>query len=249
MSTVPCSAPRDSAKPSEYYQAFILKEQEGIAAYTGHNNAVLFGSVAPKCIRIVRAAYSCGAEPGYCREWLQQAATYHHRFMVEGKKFAFGGPGNIDDYLELYSGALLVDQGGALAQARRQCTYTETPHPVVTRLISQFLDLLEGQKVHVGDGESAESAAVKKEWGALPALFKAVSDKDVPAASSALERYLADAWAPPMEKWAKTALKAAQPEYTGKWSFFSAAVCRLLGTMPELGPKGKLYVPVDLIEP
>lgn len=247
MNTDQSRTPRDPAKPTAYYHAFVAREQEEILAYTKYNNPAMFFSVAPKCVRIGLALYSAGAEVSECLRWFAEAAMYQHRFIAEGKKFQFAGPGTIDDYLPLYSAAFLAGRSDELITALKQCTYTETPHPATSRLIAQFCDLLQGRPVETNEAEIAELDSLWKPWACLPPLFSAVSTKDPAKAAPVLEDYLTKIWGPPTEKWAKKALKSPTPEYFGKWALLAAAACKILRTVPDLSTKAKTYVPVELV--
>lgn len=247
MNTVESGTPRDPAKPTAYYHAFVAREQQEILAYTQYDNPVLFTSVAPKCVRIGLALYSAGAEVAESVRWFGDAATYQRRFLSEGKKFQFAGPGTIDDYLALYCAAFLAGKSDDLIAALKQCTYTETTHPAKIRLLAQFCDFLQARPVKSNASEVAELRSLWEPWAFLPVLFSAVSMKDTVKAAIALEDYLANIWGPPTEKWAKKVLKSPNPEYHGKWAILSAAACKILGTVPDLSTKAKLYIPVDLI--
>jgi hypothetical protein len=239
--------PRDPAKPAAYYHEFVAREQQAMRDYTQYSNPVLLASVAPKCVRIGVALYSAGAKTSECREWFGEAAAYQQRFLADGKQFKLAGPGTIDDYLELYSAAFLAGTSDSLIDTLQRCTYTETTHPAKTRLLMQFCDLLKRKPVDSNASEVAELRSIKKEWASLPVLFSAVSTKSISDAASALDDYLTNSWGPPIEKWAKKALKSGNPDYCGRWSVFSAAACSILGTVPDLGKKAAPYVPVDLV--
>lgn len=241
------NTPRDLNRPAPYYRDFVLREQEAMNAYIQYNNPASFFAVAPKCVRIGVALYSAGNEVSECHYWFGKAADYQRRFLAEGKQFTLGGRGNIEDYLELYSSAFLAGQSHELIATLRRCKYTETTHPAKLRLLVQFCDLLEGNLVETKAADVAELKVIKPEWAYLPVLFSAVSKKDLAKTATALDDYLVNSWGPSAEKWAKKALHSPTPDYCGKWSVFSAAACKILGTVPDLGTKAKRYVPVDLM--
>jgi hypothetical protein len=240
---------RDPVRPADCFHAFVARQQEALDIYTKAANPAVFGFAARICVRVGKALYSAAVKPAECREWFAKAADFQRRFIIDGRKFAFAGAGNIDDYLELYSAAFLAGESAALIEALLKCTYTEKTHLVTARLISQMCALLSGQTVEVGAQEAAEAAALKKEWEPLPELFAAVSTQDASRGMSALEAFLAQYWSAGVEKWAKTALKSPQPDYEGKWSLMSAAACRILGRIPPINEKFKVYLPVELITP
>jgi hypothetical protein len=191
--------------------------------------------------------YSAGVSVVECLQWCGEAATYQRRFLAEGKQFKLVSPGNIDDYLELYSAAFLSNQSDDLIAALKKCEYTGQIIPGTMRLLEQFCDLLQGREVQIDQGQSTELESIKKDWVCLPVLFSTVSRKDISAAAPALDDYLANSWGPPIEKWAKNAIKSSKAEYCGKWSMFSAAACKILGSVPELSKKASAYVPADLV--
>ena len=246
MSTSETKTVRDQTKPADYYRAFIARELEAMQAYTSYNNPALFRSVAPKCVRIGLALYSAGADVSECFEWFGKAADYQTRFIAEGTKFSPEGRGSIDDYLEIYSAAFLAGRSKELLAALQRCTYTEPGHPVIVRLLDQFITLLRGGRVEASTAEAADAAAAKKEWGSLPALFDAASDHDIEAAGPALDAYLVKSWSPMIEREAKRALKSPTPDYWGKWSLLSAAVCRIVGGVANVSKKASSYIPSEL---
>lgn len=237
--------PRDASKSADYYQAFVSREQQGIGSYTRYNNPALFFSVAPKCVRIGVALYSAGMEIAECHRWFAEAATYQFRFLSEGKQFKLGGPGNIDDYLELYSAAFLAGQSDQLIEALKRCSYTEAAHPAKVRLLAQFCDFLQGRVVRTSRDEVAELRSIKEDWAYLPVLFSSVSSGDVKQATVALDDYLLNSWGPATEKWAKKAVKG--PDYIGKWTLLSTAACQIMSAVPELSAKAKTYLPIELV--
>jgi hypothetical protein len=249
MNTDQRRTPRDPAKPIEYFQAFVAREQEGICDCIKYNNPAILFTAAPACVRIGLALYSAGAGVSECLRWFSEAAAYQHRFITEGRKFRFGGAGTIDSYLALYSAAFLAGHSDELIADLKQCTYTETPHPATTRLIAQFCDLLQGRPVETNAAEIAELNSLWKPWAFLPTFFSAVSTKDPAKAAPALDDYLTRIWGPPTEKWAKKALKSPTPEYFGKWALLAAAACRIPRAVPDLSAEAKTYLPVDLVNP
>jgi hypothetical protein len=94
--------------------------------------------------------------------------------------------------------------------------------------------------------QSDEIRAIK-EYAALPSLFQAVNEKNVREFTTALDAFLTASWGPVADRRAKGDLRLPYPAYTGKWSLFSAAMCRRLGQDPQISKKAKQYVPVDLL--
>lgn len=246
MSASEATAPRDGARPTEHYHAFVAREQEAMSAYTSYDNPALFGSVAPKCVRIGLGLYSAGSPVSECVEWFGRAATYQHRFMAEGAKFS-PRSAIIDEYLEIYSAAFLAGKSGELVEALKKSTYGVGADPAMVRLLDQFCDLLQDRPVETSAAQAEELASLHKPWAYLPPLFSAASTGDAGAAASALDDYLLRYWGPQMEREAKRALKSPQPEYWGRWSLFSAACCRMLGHVPEVSKKAGTYIPVELV--
>jgi hypothetical protein len=242
--------PRDAIRSAECYQAGIAQLHAGIVAYTDYNNPVLFASVAPKCVRMGLILYSTGAEILQARAWFEKAADYQLRFICEGKQYQFGGKGSIDNYLELYSAAHLVDKSAELIAALKKCTYTDKDdaggYRWVSRLIDQFCDVLLGQQVETDDTQIAQLQRMDARVAALPILFSEVSKRS-DAAGPALEKYLATHWGPALEKIGKKELKAPKPEYAGKWCLLAAAMCKQLGRTPTLSDKAMRYLPADLL--
>lgn len=240
--------PRDPVRAAPYYESVVQLSQDAIHAYTSHGNPALFMSVVPHFLRIASARYSAGAPISACRQALDEAVEHQERFIVEGRKYQFAGRGGIDNYLELYSAAHLVGRSSSLITVLRQCVYAEPERQTwLPRLIQQFGDALLGLTVETDAAQQAELAKVDPRIAVLPGLFAAVSHHDVAAATVALERYLVQYWGPPIEKQAKRDLKSVQPVYCGKWCFLSAAMCRVLGTVPDLSLLARRYVPVDLL--
>ena len=215
-------------------------------AYTKFDNPALYFSVAPICVRIGGALYSAGAEVSECLRWFEKAADYQHRFLVDEKKFKLANIGTIDNYLEIYSAAFLAGKSGELIAALEQCSYSETPPPLEMKLLTQFCDFLRGGKIDTDEKQLAELKALHERWGVLPLVLSTVSKKDAPGARAALDDYLANHWGPPIEKTAKKALKSPSAEFWGRWSFFSAAACKILEVVPDLGSRAKSYVPTEL---
>lgn len=244
----PNVTPRDPARPTTYYASVVGLSTEAIRAYTSHGNPALFMSVVPHFLRIASARYSAGAPVADCLSALGDAAQHQLRFIVEGRQYRFAGRGGIDNYLELYSAAHLAGCSATLIAALRQCVYAEPERQTwLPRLIEQFCDVLLGLPVETDADQLSVLARVDPRVAVLPRLFVAVSHRDVPAASAALDDYLAQHWGPPVEKQAKRDLKSAQPVYCGKWCFLSAAMCRVLGVVPDLSPLARRYAPLDLL--
>jgi hypothetical protein len=239
--------PRDPARPTDYYHAFVAREHEAMLAYTNYDNPALFASVAPKCMRIGVALYSAGEDLSESLGWFEKAADYQTRFLVEGVKFNLAGLGIIDTYFELYSAAFLAGKSDELIGALKKCTYKEDQHPMKVRLLDQFCDLLQGRPVETDEAEVAEIGALKKEWAHLPPLFSAAAAQDGDRMPAALEAYLLKYWGPPMEREAKRELRSPNPEYSGKWSLLSAAACRIAGGVPDISKKAMSYVPTDFV--
>jgi hypothetical protein len=239
-------APRDPTRPAEYYEAGLLQLQEAAKAYTQYNNPILFASVAPKYVRMGVTLYSAGAPAADCLRFFDDAAEFQVRFLAEGKQYQLGGKGGIDNYLELYSAAHLAQRSDDLITVLKKCSYAEPDDAVVSRLIDQFCDVLQGRPVQIDDAQIAKLKTLDARVALLPRLFAGISKKDA-AGVMALEEYLVKHWGPALEKVAKKELKSAKPEYAGKWCLLAAAMCKRLGKVPQLSIKALSYLPVELV--
>jgi hypothetical protein len=239
---------RDPAKPRDYYAQLVKDAEAEIGQYTKFNNPALLGFACPACIRIGKTLYSQGDSVSACLHWCEQAVSYHMRFVVEGRKYQFNGYGVIDQDLELYSAGYLVGRAPEMLECFQRTTFKEPIQPVQKALLDQLFSTLTSRPLSELPLELKTMTGPNEEWATLPPLFKAIADKNEPAFALALQDYLMASWSPAVEKWAKRALKSARPEYFGKWNLFAAAVCKIMGSVPQLPKKLKQYLPVDLTD-
>jgi hypothetical protein len=175
-------------------------------------------------------------------------ATYDFRYIAEGRKYKFGGIGEIDNrFLERFPAAQLVDRADELVAAHRRCTFECAPMPWEEALVTPVCAALAGDPVEVPSGAEATIRKAVKYYAVVPRLCKTVADRDAAAFASTLEEYLSDGWGPLIEKRTKIVLKEKPHDYSGKWSFLAAALCRIMGGIPTISKKTEKYIPFDLV--
>jgi hypothetical protein len=107
--------------------------------------------------------------------------------------------------------------------------------------MNQALALFSGEPVTQNKAEIDDLKKNGKDLVTLAPLFKAVSDRDVTAFARALDEFLTVSWAKQVKGTERL------PQYSGKWSVLSAAVCQLMGGVPELSEKTRMYIPVEFV--
>jgi Domain of unknown function (DUF1911) len=237
--------PRDPAKPVEYYEALVALEERSIDYSLNKKAPVLFRSIADKSLRIARALYSAGEPVVKCRHWLENAGNYEARFLREGVNFKLIGLGDLGGYLERFSSASLAGRAGDVVDAFRQCT-VEGIGLWEKGIMDHFCAVLTSETYVPTKDETEALQKRLASYQCLPAIFHAVEKRDQNSFARALEDYLVKLWGPSADRAARRELKSADPIYTGTWSFFSVALCDLIGFMPDLSKKAKKHVPVDL---
>lgn len=237
---------RDPATSLERYEECIELLQENVKVSLEKGPA-LFAQVAEYYVRIARATYSAGKSAKECKNHLESSAKYQLRFFRETLAGKMNGIGDFERYLEWFAASDLTGNAQQVVNAFRSLSVSGT-RPWQDSLIKQLGAVFSGEPVVWAKKQSEEVRAVK-EYAALPSLFQAVSDGNVNELGTALEAFLTTSWGPLADRRAKGDLKLPYPAYAGKWSFFSAAICRRIGQVPQLSKKAKEYVPADVLEP
>jgi hypothetical protein len=236
---------RDPAKPPEYYLAYISRMEKTLDLALQSGNPAMFTVAADYCLRMARAAYSAGSPLSECMTYLMRGTEFQFRYFDEGVGSNLSNLRQIDEYLEAFSAAYLV---GA---AERVIAAFERVKPTSLRIWERALmgaleAVLLGRAIPA-DEEGFAAAAKMKEFSTLPALFNAVERRDKTAFAESLEAFATKTWGPPADRVAKNSLKQTYPDYSGKWSFFCAAMCRVMGGVPAVSKKALQYIPVELV--
>ncbi len=237
---------RDPAKPIEHYQACIALLQLRIQNALKTGAPVMFKSIADYYVRISRAAYSAGYDVTECMTYLGEAAKFKIRFFTEAIKPKLLGLDQIEEYLESFSGAYFVGQAVPVIDAFERVK----PDNLTLwekGIMDQLCSVLTGKAI-VQRKEETDLIKKMKEYGTLPALFKSIGDHDPVSFAQALDAFLTTSWGPSADRVARHDLKSEHPIYTGKWSIFSAAMCRIMDSAPDLSKKALQYVPIDLVK-
>lgn len=237
---------RDATISADAYRGFIKRYEK----HRQHalSEPALFNSAAKYTLEIAAAMYSAGAPVPECRQRLDEMATYDFRFMAEEQKYAFGGIGEIDNrFLERFPAAQLVDRACELVAAHRRCKFECAPLPWEEALVTPVCAALAGDPVEVPSVAEATIRKAVKYYAVVPWLCKTVADRDAAAFASTLEEYLHDGWGLLIEKRTKIVLKEKPHDYSGKWSFLAAALCRIMGGVPAISTKTEKYIPLELV--
>jgi hypothetical protein len=240
---------REPSLPPSSFKAFAATLESLVADGRKHGPTApdMFDDTSSYCLRIARALYSAGEPVAVCKPWLDEAAKDYLRF-VEGKAYKFDAIGNIEEwYLERFPAAFLVGRAPEVVHAFRRCTFDKPLAPWEKCLLHRLCAVLVGEPVVLEPKEVVDLQKRVKIWVSLPRLFQAVSDKDRSTFADALEEYLVKARGPGSDKSAKVAQKRTNPEYAGKWCFLAAAMCQIMGEVPEISKKAQSYIPVDLL--
>ena len=240
--------PRDETLTSASYRGLIKRYEGRLRHALSLGVPTLFDSAAKYALEIAAAMYSAGAPVPDCRRRLDEMATYDFRYIAEGRKYTFVGIGEVTNrFLERFPAAHLVGRGGELVAAHRRCAFEQPPPPWEATLVDPVCAALAGDPVDVtADAEATIREAVKY-YAVVPRLCKTVADRDAAAFASTLEEYLSDGWGPLIEKRTKIVLKEKPHDYSGKWSFLAAALCRIMGGIPTISKKTEKYIPFDLV--
>lgn len=240
--------PRDPAQVVERYDGFIEAEIRAMNAYLKYENPGSYNQVARSCVKLGKAHYSRGSAIDVVDDWFRKAAMYHRSFIVDGRKFELAGAGSIDDHLELLAAAYLAGNAEGLIDALQRCKYTSTPfHPPEQQLFDEYCAMLLGRPAPAAASDAAELGALHKDWGTLPPVVHAAARREPDGLGPPLDTYLTAVWGKSMDKWAKTSLKSARPDYYGRFCLFAAACCRVAGGVPPLGKKAATYLPAELV--
>ena len=108
-------------------------------------------------------------------------------------------------------------------------------------------NVLAGDPVEFGVGVEREIRKRVKPFAAIPRLCRTAAERDRVAFASTLDEYLTSNWGPLVERRTKITLKEKPCDYSGKWSFLAAALCRIMGGVPDLTPRALRYIPIELV--
>src|SRR5215510_3285350 len=239
------SRPRDTTRPTQYYLKVSELYRRAAAAAIKLDSPAVLNTIADYDLRVARALYSAGAPPQNCRAELAKAAKYFIGHLAASREHPIKGIPNMVSYLENMSAACLTGTIEPCVQ-RLNAMRVESILPWQASVLSLIGGVFEGK-----DRLSAEPdlKGAPPEYGPRFAeLFLAAMRKDHTEFASKLEAYLTQVWGPPMDRGAKYDLTSKPPSYTGKWAFFSAALCAVMHQSPSLGRKAMEYAPLDLVE-
>lgn len=247
-------AVRDPAKTAEYYARYAAEkgaEFESVRRMAADpaNTARRAGLVAllpQKAKDLALAAYSSGAPVGECLRWLGEAVDARLQ-LAELHDYRFPEYGHAHQDFGTFSGALLLGREAEVVGMQRRCTFADAdpvPRSLVD-LMEQYCEVLAGEPVT----RQVDEKSLKKvapDWLTLPPLFQAVAARDEAQFAEKLEAYLSVSW----EAYAKGLRRAAKNPalvYFGTWDLLSAALCRIMGRVPELSKKTRGFVPAELV--
>lgn len=244
--------PRDQAKPVTYFEQFVAAKRADVEMLRGAaeqaadpgRKAGLVGMLPQRANDIAIALYSGGAPPSECKRWLGEAVDARKQIAALND-FRFDEYGLANEDLRTFSGACLIDRQMEIVQAQRKSTFDTNPVPGLLDLIELYCEVLAGEPaVHEVNERSLKRVA--PDWLTLPPLFQSVAARDKRLFAERLETYLSTTW----ERYAKVvrrAIKNPAPVYFGTWNLVSAALCKVMGHVPELSKKVRGYVPDELI--
>ena len=239
------SSARDPAKTPAYYRAYIARMEEQLDLEISTGNPVAFLTGGDYCIRMGRAAYSAGGPVSDCRAYLKRSAGFQVRYYTEGVKSKLTSLWQIEEYLEGFSAAYLAGDSAEVISSFNRVK-PDRMHSWDRALLGALETLLLGRP-GTPDEEGTSAAGKIREFASLPGLFDAVERRDMTAFTDSLENYATKSWGPPADRVAKKALSQVHPNHSGKWSFFCAAICSVMGGVPRLSKKALQYVPVELV--
>jgi hypothetical protein len=239
---------RDATLSAAAYRGFIKRYEGHVRHVLSLGEPTLFDEAAKYTLEIASALYSAGAPVPDCHRRLDEMATYDFRYIAEGRKYTFVGIGSIDNrFVERFPAAHLVGRAGELVAAHRRCTFQYPPQPWEEALITPICSVLAGDPVEADDADEATIGRAIEYFALVPRLCKTVADRDATAFASTLKEFLNDGWGPLIERRAKLVLKEKPPDYSGKWSYLAAALCRIMGGVPAVPAKAMRYIPVELV--
>jgi hypothetical protein len=244
---------RDPAKTVEDYRKLIEAKQSEMEFLRKHfdqatdskRKAGLIATFPQIANDIALASYSSGAVIAECKRWFGVAVDARKEW-AELLGFQFEDYGLAFEDLRTFSGALLIGRQAEVVELHRKATYQSNESPGLIDLIHQYCEVLMGAPLsHPADERSLKKVA--PDWLTLPPLFQAVADRNQNLFAERLEAYLVNSW----DRYAKGMKRAAKnpsPIYFGSWDLLSAALCQIMGNVPELSKKTRGYVPAEFIE-
>jgi len=245
QSSADSNDPRDPARSTDNYLAYVARMEKHVDLLMQSGNPAVSVVAGDYCVRMGRAVYSAGAPASECRRYLKRSADHQLRYFAEGAGPRLSDLRQCDDYLEEFCAAYLAGSANEVLSAFE---HVKPAHmqPWERVLLGALQCVLQGRAVIMNEQDVAITEKTK-EFAPLPGLFDAIGQRDQAAFAAALETYALKIWGPPAESVARKALGEAGANYTGKWSFFCAAMCAVMGGVPRLSKKALQYVPVDLL--
>lgn len=231
---------RDSVKTADFFKGVISETKAAIDSEVKTGLATVMLPVPRRCRQIALAHYSANDAIPECVRWFGKATTYKIEYF-EKMNYRLGGYGDLMDNLEMLSAASLAGRGAELVDAYRRCQLQSVPVPRARGLINQAFAVFKDEPVRQEKAEMDDLKKNGKDLATLAPLFKAVSDRDATSFAKALDDFLSISWARQVKGIERF------PQYSGKWSILSAAVCKLLGGVPELSGKTGVYIPAELV--
>jgi hypothetical protein len=237
--------PRDPAKTPAYFMKVARLYRGAIAAAIKLDSSAVLTTIADYHLHVARALYSAGAPINECVSELASAAEFFERDLAANAESPLSGISNLAPYLEYLSAARLSDRFERFEKRLRNAPMTGVPawqQSVLSLTVAAF-------------GSQTKLATPLAKNGADPMfgprftdVFLAVLERDHSGFPGKLELYLTKDWGPRLDRGAKEDMSSTPASYTGKWLFFSAALCAVMGDVPALSAKAMQYVPVELIE-
>jgi hypothetical protein len=233
--------PRDPRLTSAKYLALAQAYRKGIAAGKRLKSDAVLRSIADKHVLVALALYSAGAPVAECLRELAAAADFFSRHLAASVRRPLSGIANMPSYMEGLSAAQLTGSLGRRAGALEQARFLE-----ISVWQAESLSLIcaaYGHPISLSHNGKVEQAAPG--FGKhFQALFTTVVRRKRDAFGNALERYLREEWAPIFGAGTEANLRSGS--YVGQWALFSAALCKVMGFVPELAPDVRQFVPAEL---
>ncbi len=228
---------RDRNRPLSHYMKMVSKEEKDVKRAISMD---LFEVVPVRCIRIGLALYCMGENVDKSFHWFTQAVA-NKLLDMKHRDFHFEGyPLKIHD-LEIFSAGHLVGKADELIDAFRRCDYDQEPVPRIKGIMDQYTAMLKKEPIRQKRLQIEDLKKFGQGLVTLPPLFKSVAKQQQKSFSQALGDYLSKYWAKEVRSVDR------DDDYIGKWSLLSAAVCQMMGIIPELPEKTKMYIPIDLV--
>ena len=243
---------RDPAKSIEHYRKLAESKQSEIEflldaadrATDAKRKAGLAATLPRLSNTAALALYSAGAPISECRQWLGKAVDARRKY-AELNEFRLEEYGLANEDLTTFSGACLIDRHAEMVKMHRRTKVDTNPVPGLPDLIEQYCQVLMAEPL----SRKVDEGSLKKvapDWLTLPPLFQAAADRDTRRFAQTLDSYLSTSWEP-YAKGIRRSVKNPALIYAGTWNLFSAALCKIMGGVPDLSKKNLSYVPVDLI--